>query len=103
MPESIQSGSGPSGAARIFVTGGAGFIGSVVTRALVSAGFVPRCLLRKTTKTDRIEGLPCERVEGDVRDAEAVRRGLEGCDAVIHLASLSSWNDIDSPKMREVV
>ena len=36
--------------------------------------------------------------------ATICRRGYcNGCDAVIHLASLSSWNDIDSPLMNEVV
>ncbi len=88
---------------KIFVTGGAGFIGSAVTRALTAAGFGVRCLVRATTDVSRIKDVPFERVEGDVRDAAAVARGFEGCAAAVHLASLSNWNDIDSPLMREVV
>jgi dihydroflavonol-4-reductase len=88
---------------KVFVTGGNGFIGSVVVRTLLEEGHEVRCLLRPSSLTDRIAGLAYQRVDGDVRDAAALARGLAGCDAVIHLASLSNWNDIDSPLMDEVV
>ncbi len=88
---------------RVFVTGGAGFIGSYVVRRLVEGKHQVRCLLRKTSKTHRIDGVAFERVDGDVRDADCVRAAMEACDAVVHLASLSNWNDIDSPLMTDVV
>lgn len=88
---------------RVLVTGGSGFIGSVVVKTLVALKHTARCLLRATSKTDRLDGLDYERAEGDVRDADAVRKAMDGCDAVIHLASLSSWNDITSPLMKDVV
>jgi dihydroflavonol-4-reductase len=88
---------------KVFVTGGNGFIGSVVVKTLLAEGHQVRCLLRSKSNTDRIQGLSYERVEGDVRDAASVKQGMEGCDGVIHLASLSNWNDIDSPLMDEVV
>lgn len=88
---------------RVLVTGGNGFIGSRAVRALVSRGITVRCLLRTTSNTSRIDGLPFERAMGDVRDAESVRQAFNGCDAAVHLASLSNWNDIDSPLMTEVV
>lgn len=87
----------------VFVTGGNGFIGSAVVRLLLAEGHTVRCLLRSQSQTDRIDGLAYERVLGDVRDAESVRRGMAGCAAVIHLASLSAWDLIDSPLMDEVV
>lgn len=92
-----------TGLGKVFVTGGSGFIGSRVVRALVHQGIVPRCLLRKSSDVSRIADLPFERAEGDVRDGQAVRDGFAGCDGAIHLASLSNWNDIDSPLMDEVV
>ena len=88
---------------KVFVTGGNGFIGSVVVRKLVERGDTVRCLLRPTSKTDRIADLPFERATGDVCDAASVRAGMDGCDGVIHLASLSNWNDIHSPRMPAVV
>ena len=88
---------------KVFVTGGNGFIGSVVVRMLVKEGHAVRCLLRKTSNTDRLTGLEFERAIGDVREAASLSAGMEGCDAVIHLASLSAWDQIDSPLMDEVV
>ncbi len=88
---------------RVFVTGGNGFVGSVVVRTLLSEGYDVRCLLRATSNTERIDGLGYERVDGDVRDIDSIRAGMTGCDAAIHLASLSSWDSIDSPEMEQVV
>jgi dihydroflavonol-4-reductase len=88
---------------RVFVTGGNGFIGSVVVRQLAAAGHDVVCLLRPTSNIDRLEGVPYQRADGDVRDPESVRAGMAGCGAVIHLASLSSWDLIDSPEMKDVV
>ena len=88
---------------KVFVTGGNGFIGSVVVRKLIERGDTVRCLLRQTSKTDRIAKLPFECVLGDVRDAASVQAGMRDCDGVIDLASLSSWTHIHSPLMPEVV
>src|SRR5262245_3149687 len=88
---------------RAFVTGGNGFIGSVVVRKLVAAGHGVVCLLRPGSKTDRLAGVAYERADGDVRDIESLRAGMAGSNAVVHLASLSSWDLIDSPEMKDVV
>ena len=88
---------------RIFVTGGNGFIGSVVVRKLLQARYEVRCLLRPTSRTERIDGLPLERVRGDVRDADSLRKGMTDCQATIHLAGVSSWDEIDSPALKQVV
>jgi dihydroflavonol-4-reductase len=90
-------------AVRVFVTGGAGFIGSVVVRMLASQGHRVTCLLRRNTVTTRIEGVPYQPAFGDIRDREAVGGGMAGCDAAVHLAGLSSWDQIDSPEMPDVV
>jgi dihydroflavonol-4-reductase len=88
---------------KVLVTGGNGFIGSVVVRTLVAQGHQARCLLRPTSQTERLDGVTYEKAVGDVRDAASVTAALVGCDAVIHLASLSAWDQIDSPLMDEVV
>src|SRR5215212_3265425 len=88
---------------RIFVTGGNGFIGSAVVRRLVERGHAVRCLVRPTSDTRRIDALPVERAIGDVRDAPSLASGMAGCEGVIHLAGLSSWNDLNSPLMDEIV
>lgn len=88
---------------KVLVTGGNGFIGSVVVRTLAAEGHAVRCLLRPTSSVERLAGLSYERATGDVRDAASVAAALDGCDAVIHLASLSAWDQIDSPLMDAVV
>jgi dihydroflavonol-4-reductase len=88
---------------KIFITGGNGFIGSRVVHHLMEQGYAVRCLLRTSSKTERIDGLEVERVIGDIRDAASLERGMRGCDGVIHLASLSNWDDIHSALMQEVV
>jgi dihydroflavonol-4-reductase len=88
---------------RIFVTGGNGFVGSHVVRQLIQRDYEVVCLLRKSSRTERIDNLPLIRVFGDVRNLESVEQGMKGCEGVIHLASLSSWKDIQSDLMPEVV
>jgi dihydroflavonol-4-reductase len=88
---------------RVLVTGGNGFIGSVVVGVLTSRGYEVRCLLRDGSRTDRIDRYPIERARGDVRDGASVLAAMRGCDAVAHLAGLSSWKDIRSPLLSAVV
>ncbi|MBK5254694.1 MAG: NAD-dependent epimerase/dehydratase family protein [Vicinamibacteria bacterium] len=88
---------------RTLVTGGNGFIGSRVVRRLLEEGGHVRCLLRAESRTERIQSLPYETALGDVRDSAAVERAVNGCDSVIHLASPSSWTDINSPVLPDVV
>lgn len=88
---------------KIFVTGGAGFIGSRVVKHLLDQGYEVRCLLRKTTNTRRIDGLNFERFEGDITNGDSLKEGMKGCSGVVHLASLSNWKDIKSSKMPLVV
>jgi dihydroflavonol-4-reductase len=76
---------------KAFVTGGTGFIGGAVVRKLVEAGHQVRVLVRPKADTRQIEGLPVEKVVGSLEDVESLRRGMEGCDWVFHLAALYSY------------
>ena len=90
-------------AMRVFITGGNGFIGSRVVRALTEAGHDVRCLLRATSNTDRIDDLDYESHIGDIRDLESIRSGMEGMEACIHLASISAWSDMRSSALDDTV
>ena len=86
---------------RVFVTGGNGFIGSRVVRELVARGHEVRCLLRDGSDTRRIDDLPLERVAGDLHDRAALERGLAGADGCVHLAGVSSWDEIAADHLEE--
>ena len=79
--------------ARYLVTGGAGFIGSNIVEQLLARGETVRVL--DNFATGRRENLlpwqgRFELVEGDVRDAAAVRAAVDGVEFVLHQAALPS-------------
>jgi len=82
--------------AKILVTGGFGLIGSALTRRLVATGAEVRVLdnLDPDSGANRanLEGVESriEAVIGDLRDADAVRRALAGCDVLFNLAAQTS-------------
>ena len=86
---------------RILVTGGAGFIGSHLTRRLLQAGhrvrvldnldpfYDPAIKRSNLAALQSAAGAECEFQEGDIRDPQACCTAVEGVDAVVHLAALA--------------
>lgn len=66
------------------VTGASGFLGWHVARLLESRGERVRVLARQA---GAIEGLEAEVVQGDLRDADSLRRAVEGCGSLFHVAA----------------
>ena len=77
---------------KILVTGGAGFIGSVLTPMLLADGYRVRVYDNLMFGLGGIFGCfndpKFEFVEGDIRDKDALKRAVDGCDAIVHLASI---------------
>lgn len=79
---------------RILVTGGAGYVGSVLVPRLLAEGYRVRVLdlyIYGDDTLDAVKDNPnLEQVKGDLRDEALVQRAVDGCEAVIHLACISN-------------
>lgn len=74
---------------RTLITGGLGFLGAALTRALVERGDAVRVLDNSSRgSAEKLGALAqhTEMVAGDIRDPSVVRRAVSGCDRVLHLA-----------------
>jgi len=76
----------------VLVVGGAGYIGSILTRQLLDAGYRVRVLDLELFGTESLEGVMdhprLETMKGDFRNVEDAARALRGMDAVCHLAAI---------------
>jgi len=82
---------------RVLVTGAAGNIGRAVVPMLRQRGHFVRGFDRQPCPDDG------ECIMGDLTDADAVRRAVEGCDAVVHLAAnprpIATFEDLLGPNV----
>lgn len=77
-----------------FVTGGTGFLGRRLVRALREDGLPVRCLVRGTSDLSTLRDFVgpelwagVDVVQGDLSDAESLKRLMAGCDTVYHAAA----------------
>src|SRR5579863_998905 len=72
---------------KVFLTGGTGFVGHHVARALAAQGAELRLLVRKSSNLSNLEGIAGDTFTGDLSQPETLAPALEGCDAVVHVAA----------------
>lgn len=73
------------------ITGGTGFLGSHIARALVEAGHHVRVLRRPTSPLTLLENLPVEHMLGDIMDMQSLDRAMQGCEWVFHVAAVADY------------
>src|SRR4030095_4510033 len=72
----------------LFVTGGSGFIGSSLVRAIDRSRFESvYCLTR--TPARKLLSEPFRFIEGNLMDVDSYGRYLQSCDTVVHLAAVT--------------
>ncbi len=82
---------------RVLITGGAGFIGSHLAERLVPDNHV---VIYDTFRRDALGGTGLREhpqvtvVEGDVMDAAALRAAADGCDLIVHMASIAGVDTV---------
>ena len=81
-------------ARKVFVTGGAGYVGSVLVPKLLAVGHRVKVLDLYIYGDDVLDSVKdnsnLAQVKGDIRDTELLEREVAGCDTVIHLACISN-------------
>ena len=93
---------------RILLTGGSGYLGSVLTRKLLTNGHHVRILdnflFGKGSLKDIQDNKKLELVTGDIRDLSIVGKSLKNIDTVIHLASIVGTQsaELDSKVSTEI-
>lgn len=71
----------------VLLTGGTGFLGSAVARALITRGVRPRILVRPGSPRSNLAGLDHEVVEGDLTDPASLDFALQGIRSLFHVAA----------------
>src|SRR6185295_14608235 len=85
---------------RTFLTGGTGFIGSVLAGRLAAAGHEVRALVRPTSDVEPLRQLGVATFVGDLNDRASMREGMSGADWVIHAAAELDDRDGPAPMRR---
>lgn len=87
---------------KVLITGGAGFIGSHIVRALLDENHQVRVLHLPNEKLKNLEGLDVELIAGDITDAAKMDQAVAGCDMVFHTAAIYALWLPDPSLMRKV-
>jgi dihydroflavonol-4-reductase len=78
---------------KVLVTGGNGFLGSNLTRALFREGYEVKIMVRHHADLKGLSDIPCELFFGNIDNREHVNQAVAGCDMVVHAAAITDqWN-----------
>jgi nucleoside-diphosphate-sugar epimerase len=72
---------------RVCITGGTGFVGNALVKRLLAGGAQVRALARSSPRADALEAAGAEVVRGDLGDADAIARAVQGAEIVYHAAA----------------
>ncbi len=89
-------------APKTLVTGGTGFVGTHVVRALAERGDELRLLVRDPDRAEHLGGLEFETVTGDVTDTRSLRKAMKGMERVFHVAGTTSHRSTARKRVFEV-
>jgi dihydroflavonol-4-reductase len=86
----------------VFLTGGSGFVGGALVKALLADGREVRALARSDESADGLAALGASVVRGDIGDHGALLGGMRGCNTVFHVAGVNAMCTRDPAPMLHV-
>lgn len=104
-PGSTTTGSSSGGNGCILVTGGTGFLGSYIIKALLEKGYTVRAIRRANKLPGWISKEILDKVEwveGDILDVVSLEEAMKGVDTIIHSAAIVSFAKKDRKQMYQV-
>ncbi|MGB9358333.1 MAG: NAD-dependent epimerase/dehydratase family protein [Acidimicrobiia bacterium] len=75
----------------VLVTGATGFIGVELIRQLGNLGIRPRVLVRRPHRAGLLTSFEIDPIQGDLLNAETLKRAVDGVDTVFHLGGRASF------------
>src|SRR6185436_9059226 len=87
---------------KYLLTGAGGHLGANLVRRLLADGERVRVLLWDSSEDSSVEGLDVEKVYGDLRDPEALRRAVTGVDRIFHTAAKISTLDGEEQEIFDI-
>jgi nucleoside-diphosphate-sugar epimerase len=75
----------------VFITGGAGYVGSILTSRLLEKGYLVTVIDLMIYGEEMLPDHPnLKKIKGDIRDTDLLKKAIPGNDAIIHLACISN-------------
>ena len=87
---------------RVLVTGANGFLGSWLTRRLLSEGHQVYALVRRSSDLSELDGVKCEYLYGDITDLSSLENATQKIDTVFHTAGLVAYQKSERSQMERV-
>lgn len=87
---------------KIFVTGADGMLGTHICRQLLAQGYSVKAMVLPQSKSNTLQGFALEIVQGNILDQAFLMEAMRGCDAVIHVAALTTVWPRRMPIIKEV-
>jgi nucleoside-diphosphate-sugar epimerase len=73
----------------IFITGATGYIGNILALKLADSNNIIHALVRDPGKATNLAHPNIKLFKGDINDIDSIKRSMEGCEQVFHLASFA--------------
>ena len=74
---------------KIFLTGATGYIGKQLAFRLVNSGYTVHALVREPGKAGNLAHPNLKLFKGDVNDCDSIRKAIDGCERVFHVAAFA--------------